>query len=57
MGEFDKLVALGGLTPATVIIHGAALSRAEGVWHLGHQSRGAAVLDDLAELVEQQVAV
>jgi len=27
MGEFDRLVALGGLTPATVIIHGAALSR------------------------------
>jgi len=26
-GEFAKLVALGGLTPATVIIHGAALSR------------------------------
>jgi 5-methylthioadenosine/S-adenosylhomocysteine deaminase len=26
-GEFDKLVALGGLTPATVIIHGSALSR------------------------------
>jgi 5-methylthioadenosine/S-adenosylhomocysteine deaminase len=25
--EFDKLVALGGLTPATVIIHGAALTR------------------------------
>jgi 5-methylthioadenosine/S-adenosylhomocysteine deaminase len=27
MGEFDRLVELGALTPATVIIHGSALTR------------------------------
>ena len=33
------------------------VGRAERVGHLGHQPAGPAVLDDLAELVEQQVAV
>jgi hypothetical protein len=34
-----------------------AVRRAERVGHRGHQPAGAAVLDDLAELVEHQVAV
>ena len=35
----------------------AAAGRAERVGHRGHQPAGPAVFDDLAELVEQQVAM
>jgi len=57
LGDHDLGQRLTQLVLVGVLADPVAVGGAERVGHRGHQPVGAAVLDDLAELVEHQVAV